>query len=115
VFAVTGVNRCASLVADINSGYFDRLLMMPVSGLALLIGTMAADFVLVATITPPVLCLGFILGVEFYNGFLGFLAFIGMAAFWGMVFRGPAARSPSRRRVPRRSPGPRCGSFPLPS
>ncbi|MFF3227111.1 ABC transporter permease [Nocardia suismassiliense] len=88
VFAVTGISRGASLVADLNSGYFDRLLMTPVSRLALLIGTMAADFVLVAMMTLPVLCLGFIVGVGFYNGILGFLVFIAISALWGMVFPG---------------------------
>jgi len=88
VFAVTGISRGASLVADLNSGYFDRLLMTPVSRLALLIGTMAADFVLVALMTVPVLCLGFALGVTFPNGVLGFLAFVGISAVWGMVFPG---------------------------
>lgn len=88
VFAVTGISRGASLVADLNSGYFDRLLMTPVSRLALLIGTMCADFVLVAFMTIPVLCLGFVVGVSFPNGVLGFLAFVGISAFWGMVFPG---------------------------
>ncbi|MGQ5261963.1 ABC transporter permease [Micromonospora sp. ZYX-F-536] len=88
VFAVTGISRGASLVADLNSGYFDRLLMTPVSRLALLIGTMAADFVLVALMTLPVLCLGFIVGVGFHNGVLGFLVFVGISALWGMVFPG---------------------------
>ena len=88
VFAVTGISRGASLVADLNSGYFDRLLMTPVSRLALLIGTMAADFVLVAMMTIPVLCLGFAVGVSFFNGVAGVLAFVGISAFWGMVFPG---------------------------
>lgn len=88
VFAVTGISRGASLVADLNSGYFDRLLMTPVSRLAILIGTMLADFVLVALMTLPVLCLGFTIGVRFYNGILGFFVFVAISALWGMIFPG---------------------------
>jgi len=88
VFAVTGISRGASLVADIQSGYFDRLLMSRVSRLALLIGAMCADFVLVAGMTLAVLALGFAVGVSFPSGIAGFLAFVGISALWGMVFPG---------------------------
>ena len=38
VFAVTGVSRANSLVLDIQNGYFDRLLLTPVSRGTLLLG-----------------------------------------------------------------------------
>ena len=88
IFAVTGVSRAPTLVTDIQGGYFDRLSLTPVSRLALLLGLMVADFVLVAALAVPVLALGFALGVTFETGVLGVLAFILLASAWGLVFTG---------------------------
>jgi hypothetical protein len=38
VFAVTGISRASALVIDIQSGYFDRLLVSPVNRYSLLLG-----------------------------------------------------------------------------
>ncbi len=88
VFAVTGVSRAASLVTDIQNGYFDRLLMTPVRRSALLLGLMVADFVLVCTLCIPVLVLGFAVGVRFETGILGVLVFILLGGLWGLAFTG---------------------------
>lgn len=88
VFAVTGISRAVTLVTDIQSGYFDRLSLTPVNRLAMLLGLMVADFVLVVALTLPVLALGFILGVRFESGPLGLLAFVLMAGLWGLVYTG---------------------------
>lgn len=88
VFAVTGISRAASLVTDIQTGYFDRLLISPVRRLPLLLGLMVADFVLVCALCLPVILLGFIVGVRFETGPLGVLAFIGMGGLWGLAFTG---------------------------
>jgi ABC-2 type transport system permease protein len=53
IFAVTGISRASTLVTDIQSGYFDRLLMTPVRRLALLLGLMVADFALVVALSVP--------------------------------------------------------------
>lgn len=88
VFAVTGISRASTLVTDIQGGYFDRLLMTPIRRLALLLGLMIADFVLVVALTIPVLALGFAVGVRFETGLLGVIAFTLLAAAWGLVFTG---------------------------
>ncbi len=54
VFAVTGISRASALVTDIQSGYFDRLLVSPVNRYSLLLGLMAADLVLVMALCVPV-------------------------------------------------------------
>jgi ABC-2 type transport system permease protein len=77
VFAVTGISRAHALVTDIQSGYFDRLLMTPMRRLSLLLGLMVADLVL-----------GFAVGVTFETGVLGVLLFIAMAGLWGLAFTG---------------------------
>ena len=68
VFAVTGVSRASALVTDIQSGYFDRLLLTPIRRPMLLLGLMAADIVSIILLTIPVLILGLLLGVSFVTG-----------------------------------------------
>jgi ABC-2 type transport system permease protein len=88
VFAVTGISRASTLVTDIQGGYFDRLLMTPIRRLALLLGLMVADFVLVVALSIPVVALGFAVGVRFHTGALGVVVFILLSALWGLVFTG---------------------------
>ena len=88
VFAVTGISRATSLVTDIQSGYFDRLLISPISRRALLLGLMVADFLVVVALSIPVIILGLALGVSFATGILGIIAFILLAALWGVAFTG---------------------------
>jgi ABC-2 type transport system permease protein len=88
VFAVTGISRAPALVTDIQSGYFDRLLVSPVNRYSLLLGLMVADLVLVMALCLPVLLLGFILGISFATGPLGVLAFLLLSGLWGLAFTG---------------------------
>ena len=88
IFAVTGVSRASALVTDIQSGYFDRLLLTPIRRPTLLLGLMAADFVSVVLLAIPVLALGLVLGVSFETGLLGMVVFIACGALWGLAFAG---------------------------
>src|SRR5215204_6887399 len=88
VFAVTGISRAPALVTDIQSGYFDRMLMTPMRRLSLLLGLMVADLVLVMSLALPVVGLGFAVGVRFETGILGVLLFILMTGLWGLAFTG---------------------------
>jgi ABC-2 type transport system permease protein len=44
IFAVQGGSAGLNMVADIESGYFDKLLLTPANRLSMLIGAMGADF-----------------------------------------------------------------------
>lgn len=88
VFAVTGVSRAPALVLDIQGGYFDRLMLTPVSRRALLLGHMVADFVLVVALVIPVVVLGFVIGVRFPTGPLGVVMFVFIGACWGVAYTG---------------------------
>jgi len=88
IFAVTGVSRASALVTDIQSGYFDRLLLTPTRRPMLLLGLMAADIVSIVMLTIPVLLLGLAIGVRFETGPLGMLVFIMYGAMWGLAFAG---------------------------
>jgi ABC-2 type transport system permease protein len=88
LLGVTGVSRAPALVLDIQSHYFDRLLLTPVRRTAILIGHMVADMTVAAVLTVPILVLGLILGVHFQDGPLGVVLFIALAAFWSLAFAG---------------------------
>lgn len=88
LFAVTGVSRASALVTDLRGGYFDRLTVSPVSRLSLLLGLMAADWLLATSLTIPVLALGWLLGVEFVTGLAGMAVFVFIAGLWGIAFTG---------------------------
>lgn len=89
VFAVTGpLSRAVTLVEDIRSGYFDRLVMTPVRRLALLLGLMVADIALVIALSIPVLIVGAAVGVRFETGVPGVITFVALAAFWSLGYAG---------------------------
>ena len=88
LFAVTGISRALVVVSDIQTGYFDRLVISPVNRLALLLGLMIADFALVVALTVPVIIMSFIVGVSFATGVPGILAFMLLSGLWGLVFTG---------------------------
>ncbi len=88
LFAVTGVSRAITVVTDIQSGYFDRLVITPVNRLALLLGLMVADFALVVALTVPVIIMGFIVGVSFETGMPGILVFMLLSGLWGLIYAG---------------------------
>jgi ABC-2 type transport system permease protein len=87
-FAVTGMSRAPTLVTDIQGGYFDRLCISPVRRIALLLGLMVADMVVIVALCVPVLAIGFGVGVRFVTGVPGVLAFVVFSALWGLVFTG---------------------------
>jgi ABC-2 type transport system permease protein len=88
IFAVTGISRAASLVIDIQGGYFDRLLLTPVRRIALLLGMLAADLVQTIALTIPVLVVAFAIGVRFETGVLGIVVFVAFAAAWAIAYSG---------------------------
>jgi len=88
LLGVTGVSRAPALVLDVQNKYFDRLLLTPVRRTAILVGHMAADVAVAATLTLPIVALGLVLGVDFEGGPLGVAVFILLASLWSLAFAG---------------------------
>src|SRR6188472_2586117 len=88
LLGVTGVSRAQALVVDVQSGYFDRLLLTPVRRSAILVGHMVADVTVSSVLCVPILALAFALGINFETGALGVLMFIVIAALWSLAFAG---------------------------
>jgi len=88
LIGVTGVSRAGSLVLDIQDGYLDRLLLTPVSRLAILLGHMVADVAIACMLTIPILILSLVIGVHIEAGLIGALVFVLIAALWSLAFAG---------------------------
>ncbi len=78
----------ASIVRDIENGYFDKLLLTPISRAALLLGPMIAGAVLLGLQTVIVLSVGLLLGLESATGVGGMLVVLGLALLLGTGFSG---------------------------
>ena len=115
-FAVTGMSRAPTLVTDIQGGYFDRLCMTPVRRIALLLGLMAADVVVIMALCLPVLAIGYGVGVRFATGLGGVLVFVGLLGAVGPglhrlpLRRGPQDGEPGRGQRLLRASSSRCSS-----
>ncbi|GAB4572947.1 MAG: ABC transporter permease [Anaerolineae bacterium] len=77
-----------NLVRDLESGYFDKLLLTPVSRTALLLGPILSGAVILGLQTSIVIGIGLLLGLEPATGLPGLLAVIGLSVLLGTGFAG---------------------------
>jgi len=77
-----------AIVRDIENGYFDKLLLTPLSRAALLLGPMIAGAVTLGLQTIIVLAVGLLLGLESATGLGGLLVVIALALILGVGFSG---------------------------
>lgn len=77
-----------NLVRDLESGYFDKLLLTPISRASLLLGPILAGALILALQTSIVIGVGVLLGLEPVTGIPGLLVVIGIALLLGVGFAG---------------------------
>lgn len=77
-----------NLVRDLESGYFDKLLLTPVSRAALLLGPILAGAVILGIQASIVVIIGLLLGLDPATGLGGILAMIGLSILLGTGFAG---------------------------
>ena len=77
-----------NLVRDIESGYFDKILLAPVSRSALLLGPILAGAVILGLQASIVVLVGLLMGLSPVTGPMGLLAVIGLAILLGTGFSG---------------------------
>jgi ABC-2 type transport system permease protein len=77
-----------NLVRDIESGYFDKLLLTPINRAVLLLGPILAGALILGLQASVVVVFGLILGLEPATGMSGLLAVIGLAVLLGTGFAG---------------------------
>jgi ABC-2 type transport system permease protein len=86
IFAVQGGSAGLNLVADIESGYFDKLLLTPANRLSMLIGAMGADFLRIMAQAGIVLVIALATGLNFATGVPGAVALVLLSSFWGLGY-----------------------------
>ncbi|MFZ0546088.1 MAG: ABC transporter permease [Candidatus Promineifilaceae bacterium] len=77
-----------NLVRDIESGYFDKLLLTPVSRGALLLGPILAGALILGFQTTIVVCVALVMGLNSATGAGGLLVVIGLSVLLGTGFAG---------------------------
>ena len=87
--ALSGAGIAAqNLVRDLERGYFDKLILTPVSRPALLLGPILAGSVILGFQASIVVLVALLLGLHSATGVLGLLAVIGLAVLLGTGFAG---------------------------
>ncbi|GAB1420907.1 ABC transporter permease [Anaerolineales bacterium] len=77
-----------AIVRDIENGYFDKLLLTPVSRPALLFGVIVASAVILVLQTSLVVVIGLLMGLEPATGLAGIVFVLALALMIGIGFAG---------------------------
>ncbi len=77
-----------NLVRDIETGYFDKLLLTPVSRGALLLGPIIAGAAILGLQSAVVIGVALLMGLDSATGLLGLLTVIGFGVLLGLGFAG---------------------------
>jgi ABC-2 type transport system permease protein len=77
-----------NLVRDIENGYFNKLMLTPISRFALLLGPIMAGAVILGFQATVVVGVAYLMGLNPATGLLGALAVIGLAVLLGTGFAG---------------------------
>jgi ABC-2 type transport system permease protein len=86
MFAVMSGSAGLNMVADIESGYFDKLLLTPANRLSILLGAMGADFVRIVVQGLLVAAIALLTGVHFATGVAGAIVMVLIASVAGISF-----------------------------
>ncbi len=78
----------SSIVADIDSGYLQKMLVTPVSRYAILLGRLTSDAFRVVIQSIIIIALGYALGYTVVTGILGILLILVTIAFFGLAWSG---------------------------
>jgi ABC-2 type transport system permease protein len=88
MFAVATAISGLALVTEIDNGYFDKLLVAPISRSAIVLGRLGADLVRGLGSSAFVLVFGIILGAHVQAGILGAVVIVVLSACFGVAYAG---------------------------
>ena len=77
-----------SIVRDIENGYFDKLMLTPVSRVAVVLGPMVAGAILLGVQTSLLIVIALVMGLEPATGLPGILGVLGFSMLLGLAFSG---------------------------
>lgn len=88
MFAVMSGSAGLNMVVDIDSGYFDKLLLTPANRLSILMGAMAADFLRIVVQGLLVVAVALGVGMDFATGVVGAVVMVLIASVAGIAYSG---------------------------
>ena len=88
MFAVATATTGLALVTEIDSGYFDKLLVAPIRRTSLIVGRLGADLVRGLAASTVVLFAGIAFGAHIESGPLGAVVVIVLASLFGVAYAG---------------------------
>ncbi len=88
MFAVATAISGLALVTEIESGYFDKLLVAPIRRSSIIFGRLTADLVRGIGASTLVLLVGLAFGVEIRTGIPGAILIVLLAAMFGVAYAG---------------------------
>jgi ABC-2 type transport system permease protein len=86
MFAVMSGSAGLNMVADIESGYFDKLLLTPANRLSILLGAMGADFLRIMAQGLLVVAVALLAGMDFATGVVGAVVMVLIASVAGIAY-----------------------------
>ncbi|MCH7737152.1 MAG: ABC transporter permease [Chloroflexi bacterium] len=86
VVVFSGTDSGFSLLMDIMSGYFDKLLLAPINRFSILFGTLMVSGTRALLQALIIVCLALAVGVHFQAGVLGILFMLALAVVFGLVW-----------------------------
>jgi ABC-2 type transport system permease protein len=101
------------MVQDIDTGFFDKLRVAPISRAAIVLGLLLTDATRLAVQSLVVLLLALLLGAHIATGVLGLLGILGLAAVFGMAWSGISLNVALRTRNPEVTAAAGVLTFPL--
>jgi ABC-2 type transport system permease protein len=88
MFAVATATTGLALVTEIDSGYFDKLLVAPIRRTSLIVGRLGADLVRGMAASTVVLFAGIAFGAHIESGPLGAVLVVLLASLFGVAYAG---------------------------
>ena len=101
------------MVQDIDTGFFDKLRVAPISRAAIVLGLLLTDATRLAVQSLVVLVLALLLGAHIATGFLGLIGILVLAAIFGMAWSGISLNVALRTRNPEVTAAAGVLTFPL--
>jgi ABC-2 type transport system permease protein len=86
MFATMSGSAGLNMVADIESGYFDKLLLSPANRLSILLGAMGADFIRIVVQGLLVTAVALITGTVIATGIVGAVVMVLIASVAGIAY-----------------------------
>ena len=86
VVVFSGTDSGFSLLMDIMSGYFDKLLLAPINRFSILFGTLMVSGTRALMQSLVIVGLALAVGVRFETGVLGVVAILALAVLFGLVW-----------------------------